>query len=87
MNEYAKILSGSTGGGGVTEGARHEAEAMLPLDATPAQIAPATATTLELVSLTAAPLPRAGGLAVLPLSTASVANTSCAPTAQATCCE
>jgi hypothetical protein len=41
VNEYAKILSGNTGSGGVTEGARHEAEGMLPLDATPAQIAAA----------------------------------------------
>lgn len=41
VNEYAKILSGNTGGGGVTEGARHEAESMLPLDSTPAQIAAA----------------------------------------------
>jgi len=41
VNEYAKILSGNTGGGGVTEGARHEAEAMLPLDSTPEQIAAA----------------------------------------------
>ena len=41
VNEYAKILSGSQGSGGVTEGARHEAEAMLPLDATVAQIAAA----------------------------------------------
>lgn len=41
VNEYAKILSGNTGSGGVTEGARHEAEAMLPLDATPEQIAAA----------------------------------------------
>jgi hypothetical protein len=38
VNEYAKILSGSTGSGGVTEGARHEAESMLPLDATMQQL-------------------------------------------------
>lgn len=41
VNEYAKILSGATGGGGVTEGARHEAEAMLPMTSTPEQIAAA----------------------------------------------
>jgi hypothetical protein len=41
VNEYAKILSGSLGSAGVTEGARHEAESMIPLDATPAQIAAA----------------------------------------------
>jgi hypothetical protein len=41
VNEYAKILSGSMGSAGVTEGARHEAEAMLPLDSTPEQIAAA----------------------------------------------
>jgi len=34
VNEYAKILSGAQGSGSVTEGARHEAESMLPLDAT-----------------------------------------------------
>jgi hypothetical protein len=41
VNEYAKILSGSQGSGGVTEGARHEAESMLPLDATMEQLAAA----------------------------------------------
>jgi hypothetical protein len=46
VNEYAKILSGSMGAAGVTEGARHEAENMLPLDSTPAQVA-AAASVLE----------------------------------------
>ncbi len=41
VNEYAKILSGSQGSAGVTEGARHEAESMLPLNATVAQLAAA----------------------------------------------
>ena len=41
VNEYAKILSGSMGSAGVTEGARHEAEGMLPLSSTPRQIAAA----------------------------------------------
>ena len=41
VNEYAKILSGSTGNAGVTDASRREAEGMMPLDATPAQIAAA----------------------------------------------
>lgn len=41
VNEYAKILSGAQGSGSVTEGARHEAESMLPLDATFDQMAAA----------------------------------------------
>jgi hypothetical protein len=41
VNEYAKILSGAQGSGAVTEGARHEAESMLPLDATWEQLAAA----------------------------------------------
>jgi hypothetical protein len=41
VNEYAKILSGSQGSGGVTESARHEAEQMLPLDATWEQLSAA----------------------------------------------
>ena len=47
VNEYAKILSGATGSAGVTDSARHEAEGMLPLNATPQQIA-AAADVLEL---------------------------------------
>lgn len=39
--EYAKILSGATSSVGVTDAARREAQEMLPLDATPAQIAAA----------------------------------------------
>jgi len=42
--------------------------------------------TLELIPLATAPLPRTSGLAVLPLSTATVANSCCAPAAQAICC-
>jgi hypothetical protein len=41
VNEYAKILSGAQGSGSVTEGARHEAESMLPLDATWEQLSAA----------------------------------------------
>lgn len=41
VNEYAKILSGAQGSGSVTEGARHEAESMLPLDSTFEQMAAA----------------------------------------------
>ena len=46
VNEYAKILSGSMGSAAVTDSARREAEGMLPLDGTPAQIA-AAASVLE----------------------------------------
>jgi thioredoxin reductase len=53
---------------------------------TPALAAPTSGVALELVPLRAAPLPRTGELAVLPLSTASVASSCCAPAAQATCC-
>jgi thioredoxin reductase len=42
--------------------------------------------TLELVSLRSAVLPRAGGLAVLPLNAATVSSACCAPATQATCC-
>jgi hypothetical protein len=53
----------------------------------PAQQAPAIAlATLELVTLSAAAVPRATAPAVLPLSTGSVASACCAPAAQATCC-
>ncbi|HEX8875381.1 MAG TPA: hypothetical protein VF777_01435 [Phycisphaerales bacterium] len=41
VNEYAKILSGATGAAGVTDASRKEAEGMIPLDATPAQVAAA----------------------------------------------
>jgi hypothetical protein len=54
---------------------------------TPELAAPTTGATLELVPLRAAPLPRAGGLAVLPLSAATVAGACCTPAAHATCCE
>jgi thioredoxin reductase len=53
----------------------------------PAQTTPVIGATLELVPLSAAPLPRAGTLTVLPLSSASVASVCCTPAAQATCCE
>jgi thioredoxin reductase len=53
----------------------------------PVQAAPTSGAVLKLVPLAAAPLPHAGGLAVLPLSTVSVANACCAPAAQAACCE
>lgn len=43
VNEYAKILSGAQGSGSVTEGARHEAESMLPLDGTWEQLSVAAA--------------------------------------------
>jgi hypothetical protein len=43
VNEYAKILSGAAGSGTVTDSARHEAESMIPLDATPQQMAAAAA--------------------------------------------
>jgi hypothetical protein len=52
----------------------------------PAAVEPTRGHVLELVSLRAAALPRTPGLAVLPLSTASVASACCAPAAQATCC-
>jgi hypothetical protein len=41
VNEYAKILSGAQGSSGVTDSARHEADSMLPLDATWEQLSAA----------------------------------------------
>lgn len=38
VNEYAKILSGATSSAGITDSARHEAEGMIPQNATLAQI-------------------------------------------------
>lgn len=42
--EYARVLSGATGAGGITEGARIEAESMINADMSPAQIVAAIAT-------------------------------------------